>query len=304
MSSLEILTLLEVAHGRREPLASVEIRASPVADRIRAAARGLAAFGHRSMLLIALLAVWEAAPRIGLIDAVFLPPFSEVIAAGWQLAPSGELFDDVCASLLRAPSGFLISVALIVPLGVAVGCYARLGDLVNQFIEICRNTAPLALLPVFILLLGIGETSKITMVVYSCAWPLLLNTVAAVKQVDPLLIKSARTMGTPQQLFRKVILPAALPTIFVGIRLASASAMLVLVASEMVGAKAGLGYLIINSQYSFLIPRMYFGILGITVIGLTSNAVLEGLEWRFMRWKAPVTAECVSSTCDDLADAR
>jgi NitT/TauT family transport system permease protein len=134
-----------------------------------------------------------------------------------------------------------------------------------------------------------GEFSKITMVIYSCAWPLLLNTIAGVKQVDPLLIKSARTMGaTPQQLFRKVILPAALPTIFVGIRLASASAMLVLVASEMVGAKAGLGYLIIYSQYSFLIPQMYFGILGITVTGLAFNAVLEALERRLMRWKAAV----------------
>ena len=154
---------------------------------------------------------------------MFLPPFSEVIAAGWQLARSGELYEDVSASLLRALSGFLISVVLIVPLGLAVGWYARLGNLLNQFIEICRNTAPLALLPVFILLLGIGELSKVTMVVYSCAWPLLLNTIAAVKQVDPLLIKSARTMGaTPQQLFRKVILPASLPNIFVGIRLASA----------------------------------------------------------------------------------
>ncbi|WP_354202818.1 ABC transporter permease [Bradyrhizobium sp. JR4.1] len=262
-----------------------------MADRIRAAGRGLAAFGHRSLLLIALLAAWDAAPRLGLIDPVFLPPFSEVIAAGWQLAQTGELYDDVSASLLRVLSGFLISVALIVPLGVAVGWYARLGDLVNQLIEICRNTAPLALLPVFILLLGIGELSKITMVIYSCAWPLLLNTIAAVKQVDPLLIKSARTMGaTPQQLFRKVIVPAALRTIFVGIRLASASAMLVLVASEMVGAKAGLGYLIINSQYSFLIPQMYFGILSITLIGLAFNAILEALEQRFMRWKAPVTA--------------
>jgi NitT/TauT family transport system permease protein len=224
-----------------------------------------------------------------LADPTFLPPFSEVMSAGWQLAQSGELYDDVAASLLRALSGFLISVVLVIPLGLAVGWYGRLGDLLNQLIEICRNTAPLALLPVFILLLGIGEVSKVTMVIYSCAWPLLLNTIAAVKQVDPLLIKSARTMGaTPQQLFRKVILPASLPTIFVGIRLASASAMLVLVASEMVGAKAGLGYLIIYSQYSFLIPQMYFGILGITVIGLTFNAILEALERRFMRWKAPV----------------
>jgi len=288
MSSLELLTLLELAQGRPASLVRPEPRPSLLPGVVRQLIGWLGVFGHRSLLLVALLSVWEAAPRLGLIDQVFLPPFSEVIAAGWQLAQSGELYEDVSASLLRALSGFLISVVLIVPLGLVVGWYARLGNLLNQFIEICRNTAPLALLPVFILLLGIGETSKITMVVYSCAWPLLLNTIAAVKQVDPLLIKSARTMGaTAQQLFRKVILPASLPTIFVGIRLASASAMLVLVASEMVGAKAGLGYLIINSQYSFLIPQMYFGILGITVIGLAFNAVLEALERRFTRWKAP-----------------
>jgi NitT/TauT family transport system permease protein len=287
MSSLEMLSLLELAQGRPLIHGQEPDRAFSRWEALRPTISRLVAFGKRSLLVLALLALWEAVPRFGLADPAFLPPFSDVIAAGWQLAQSGELYDDVAASLLRALSGFLISVALIVPFGLAVGWYARLGDLLNQFIEVCRNTAPLALLPVFILLLGIGEFSKITMVIYSCAWPLLLNTIAGVKQVDPLLIKSARTMGaTPQQLFRKVILPAALPTIFVGIRLASASAMLVLVASEMVGAKAGLGYLIIYSQYSFLIPQMYFGILGITVIGLTFNAVLEALEGRLMRWKS------------------
>ena len=286
MSSLEMLTMLELAQGRPATLGGKEVSAAP--REFSRAIRWLGAFGRRSLLLLALLAAWEAVPRLGLTDPTFLPPFSDVLKAGWQLAQSGELYDDVAASLLRALSGFLISVILVVPLGLAVGWYGRLGSLLNQIIEIARNTAPLALLPVFILLLGIGEVSKVTMVIYSCAWPLLLNTIAAVKQVDPLLIKSARTMGaTPQQLFRKVILPAALPTIFVGIRLASAAAMLVLVASEMVGAKAGLGYLIIYSQYSFLIPQMYFGILGITVIGLAFNAVLEALERHFMRWKAP-----------------
>src|ERR1700747_2986032 len=96
--------------------------------------------------------------------------------------------------------------------------------------------------------------------------------------------------ATLPQLFRKVILPAALPTIFVGIRLASASAMLVLVASEMVGAKAGLGYLIIYGQYSFLIPQMYFGILTITIIGLIFNGLLEALERHLMRRKGAAAA--------------
>ena len=127
-------------------------RGNPRARRLRTQVAGSASS----------LATWEAVPRLGLIDATFLPPFSDVIAAGWQLAQTGELYDDVSASLLRALSGFLIAVTLIVPLGLAVGWYARLGDLLNQFIEICRNTAPLALLPVFILLLGIGELSKVT----------------------------------------------------------------------------------------------------------------------------------------------
>ncbi|MET3912576.1 NitT/TauT family transport system permease protein [Bradyrhizobium sp. S3.3.6] len=286
MSNLEILTLLELAEG--SPKDRARQRAGALSAATGSLVKGFGAIGQRSLLVLLFLATWEIVPRLGLVDVTFLPPFSEVIAAGWQLAQTGELYDDVAASMLRALSGFLIAVVLVVPLGLVTGWYARLGDFLNQIIEIARNTAPLALLPVFILLLGIGELSKVTMVVYSCAWPLLLNTIAAVRQVDPLLIKSARTMGaTPNQLFRKVILPASLPTIFVGIRLASASAMLVLVASEMVGAKSGLGYLIINSQYSFLIPQMYFGILGITVIGLVFNAILEALERRLMRWKAP-----------------
>jgi NitT/TauT family transport system permease protein len=250
-----------------------------------------AAFAQRSALLIVLLAAWEIAPRLDLADPAFLPPLSDVLAAGWELTLNGQLYEHVAASLFRIFSGFMIAVILFIPLGLAIGWYARLGDALNQIIEVLRNTAPLALLPVFILLLGIGEVSKITMVIYSCAWPLLLNTIAAVRQVDPLLIKSARTMGVSQlQLFGKVILPASLPMIFVGVRLASAAAMLVLVASEMVGAKAGLGFLVIYAQYSFLIPQMYFGIIAITVLGVATNHALVSLERRFTQWR-PVQAD-------------
>jgi len=255
-------------------------------DTLTAALKWPAIFVHRSALLLALLAMWEIAPRLELADPAFLPPLSEVLAAGWDLALNGQLYEHVGASLFRVVSGFTIAVAFIVPLGLAIGWYSRLGDTLNQLIEVLRNTAPLALLPVFILLLGIGELSKVTMVIYSCAWPLLLNTIGAVRQVDPLLIKSARTMGVSSvQLFVKVILPASLPMIFVGVRLASAAAMLVLVASEMVGAKAGLGYLIIYAQYSFLIPQMYFGIFAITTLGLVFNQALVSLERRFTRWR-------------------
>ncbi|WP_245288204.1 ABC transporter permease [Bradyrhizobium sp. Ec3.3] len=160
MSNLEMLTLLELAEGRPKDHAAQ--RASSLADASSGLAQRFGALGQRSLLLVLLLAVWEAAPRLGLVDVTFLPPFSEVIAAGWQLAQTGELYDDVGASLLRALSGFLIAVGLMVPLGLLTGWYARLGEVLNQIIEIARNTAPLALLPVFILLLGIGELSKVS----------------------------------------------------------------------------------------------------------------------------------------------
>lgn len=267
-------------------IAPLQLPAAP-ALWLRAQRRLLDA-GWRSALIVLLALLWELAPRLEWTDPVFLPPLSVVLAAGWTLALNGQLWEHVSVSLARAMGGFAIALVYAVPLGLAIGWYRKLGDLLNPLIELLRNTAPLALLPVFILLLGIGEVSKVAMVVYSCSWPLLLNTIVAVKQVDPLLVKSARTMGvSSRQLFLKVILPASVPTIFVGIRLASATAILVLIAAEMVGAKAGLGYLIIYAQYSFLIPDMYFGIIAITVIGVALNWALELLERRFTSWKSP-----------------
>jgi NitT/TauT family transport system permease protein len=114
-----------------------------------------------------------------------------------------------------------------------------------------------------------------------------MNTITGVREVDPLLIKSARSMGLGSaRLFQKVILPAAVPTIFTGIRMAGSYAILVLVAAEMVGAKAGLGYLINYSQYNFQVPNMYAGILTISVIGVAVNALLVGLERRFSSWRS------------------
>ena len=239
-----------------------------------------------SGLVLAVALLWELVPRFVLEDSTFLPPLSEVLAAGWALAQNGQLWQHTSASLQRVLGGYTLAVLYAVPLGLAIGWYRRLGQALNPLIELLRNTAPLALLPVFLLLLGIGEVSKLTMVVYSCSWPLLLNTIAAVKQVDPLLVKSARTMGaSAQQLFLKVILPASVPTIFVGLRTASASGILVLIAAEMVGAKSGLGFLVINAQYSFLIPDMYFGIIAITFIGVVFNYAIEVLERRLTAWK-------------------
>ncbi|MEV0124373.1 ABC transporter permease [Streptomyces sp. NPDC050703] len=242
----------------------------------------------RSAAVAALLLLWETAPRLGLVDRTFLPPFSEVTDAWWGLAADGQLADNARASLVRSFSGFGIAVALAVPLGLLIGWYRPVADLLGPLLEVFRNTAALALLPVFVLLLGIGETSKISIVVYACTWPILLNTISAVRNVDPTLLKLARSMDLPApRLFQKVILPASVPVMFTGIRLAGAVSILVLVAAEMIGAKAGLGYLINASQYNFAIPQMYAGIITISAIGVAFNQLLVAAERRLSSWRVP-----------------
>ncbi|OCB48973.1 ABC transporter permease [Mycolicibacterium porcinum] len=235
----------------------------------------------------AFLALWEVAPRIGLVDKVFLPPFSEVVSAWFILLNNGQLWEHVSASLSRALAGLAIAIVVSIPLGVAIAWYRPVAEFLNPILELFRNTAALALLPVFILILGIGETSKVALVIYAASFPILLNTISGVRTVDPLLIKSARSLGlSPIRLFQKVILPAAVPTIFTGLRMAAASSILVLIAAEMVGAKAGLGYLITASQLNFQIPNMYAGIVTIALVGVIFNGIVVAIEGRLSGWRA------------------
>ncbi|MFF4010534.1 ABC transporter permease [Streptomyces sp. NPDC001717] len=272
------------------PGAGEEDRPTPAAARqpLRAVGRWLRAAALRSAALLALLAVWESAPRLGLVDATFLPPFSVVAQAWWDLLGNGQLAEHTSASLTRSFGGFGIAVVVAVPLGLLIGWYRPVAALLGPLLEVFRNTAALALLPVFVLLLGIGETSKVSIVVYACVWPILLNTISAVGNADPTLVRLARSMdlSTPR-LFQKVILPASVPVIFTGIRLAGAVSILVLVAAEMIGAKAGLGYLINASQFNFAIPQMYAGIITISAIGVAFNQLLVTVERRLSLWRVP-----------------
>lgn len=244
----------------------------------------------RTFALVLFFLLWEIAPKVGWVSPAFLPPISTILETTWQLYQNGQLGIHFGASIQRSIIGFVLALALAIPLGLVIGWYKLVAETLNPLLELFRNTTALALMPIFILFLGIGEVSKISLLVYACTWPILLNTISGVQNVDPLLIKSARTMGLkPHTLFRKVILPAAVPTIFVGIRLAGAISILALVAVEMFGAKSGLGYLIIYSQYSFNIPEMFVGILVITLVGLGFNYLLLGIEKHFTKWKkAPI----------------
>jgi NitT/TauT family transport system permease protein len=236
--------------------------------------------------LVTLALVWELAPRFGVVDSYFIPPLHVVLQEWWRMASDGELQKHVQASLLRSAVGFALAIVTAIPLGAAIAWYRPVREFFTPVLELFRNTAALALLPVFMLLLGIGETSKIAIVLYACFFPILLSTITGVATVDAQLLRSARVLGlSPVVTFRKVVFPAALPPIFTGVRISGAAAILVLIAAEMVGATAGLGFLINYSQFNFLIPKMYAAILTTSVIGVIVNYSLVALERRFSRWR-------------------
>jgi NitT/TauT family transport system permease protein len=231
--------------------------------------------------------IWELFPRVGLVDSYFIPPLHVVLQAWWELVTSGELLRHLRASLFRAGAGFLLATVLAIPLGAAIAWYRPVREFFQPVLEVFRNTAALALLPVFTLILGLGETSKIAIITYACFFPILLSTISGVATVDTQLLRSAKVLGlSPVATFRKVVFPAAIPTIFTGIRISGAAAILVLIAAELVGANAGLGFLISYAQFNFLIPKMYAAILTTSALGLAVNYSLVGLERRFSRWRA------------------
>ncbi|RSM44650.1 ABC transporter permease [Amycolatopsis balhimycina DSM 5908] len=260
----------------------------PVARPRRRWTKKLTRAVHGSAAVVLFAALWELVPRFVLDESTrtFLPPLSEDLQALWGLIADGELAEHLQASIGRSAAGFALAVGAGVPLGLLIGWYRPVARFLQPLLELARNTAALALLPVFTLLLGIGELSKISLVFYACVWPVLLNTIAGVHSVDPLLVKAARSLAlSSPRLFRKVILPAAVPTVFTGIRLAASYSILVLVAAEMVGAKAGLGYLINTTQVNFLIPQMYAGIIAVSVLGVLVNQGFVALERRFSTWR-------------------
>ncbi|MFA6575595.1 MAG: ABC transporter permease [Nocardioides sp.] len=278
MSSL----IAEKTEARPNPRQEEVAKARGVSLKMRRAVkllRGLAG-------LVTLALIWELAPRLGLVDSYFIPPLHIVVQEWWSMAVDGELWKHIRASLVRSGIGFGLAICLAIPLGAAIAWYRPVREFITPVLETFRNTAALALLPVFMLLLGIGETSKIAIVLYACFFPILLSTITGVATVDPQLLRSAKVLGlSPIATFRKVVFPAAIPTIFTGVRISGAAAILVLIAAEMIGATAGLGFLINYTQYNFLIPKMYAAIITTSILGLAVNYGLVALERRFSRWR-------------------
>ena len=238
------------------------------------------------MIVVVFFSLWELLPTCGIVNPKFLTPASEVIKTLWGLIASGELYKHFLISLKRISCGLGLAILVACPLGIIMGWFRNVELSIDAPLQAGRQVSALALFPVFILFFGIGELSKVVIIFWASVWPVLLNTITGVKNIDPLLIKSARSMDASElTLFRKVVLPAAAPSIFTGVRLGASYAFMVLVAAEMIGANSGLGFLVLNSQEIFKIPEMYAAITALGLFGLTINNLLLSFEKRVSKWK-------------------
>lgn len=241
---------------------------------------------QKVVAILVFLGLWQLLPTVGIIKPNFLPPLSNVVLTLVGLVRSGELERHILISLQRSAIGFGLALAIGISLGLAIGWYKGVERSVDPLLQIFRQLSPLALFPLFILFFGIGEISKVAVIAFACLWPILLNTISGVKEVDPLLIKSARSMGASNlDLFQKIILPAATPSILTGLRLSGSLAVILLIAAEMIGASAGLGFLVLDTQYKFEVPKMYAAIVTIALLGLAVNYGFVWLGRRMTAWK-------------------
>lgn len=232
------------------------------------------------------LVTWEIVIRLEVFNPVILPPPSDVFPAVVEYFTSGVIWEHLGASVKRAGMGFGLACVIGLPLGVLIGWFQIFDRVFGPVIEVLRQLPPLALYPAMIILFGLGTRSQVGIVLWASIWPIMLNTISGTRQADPLLVKAAKSLGCSHlQMFTKVVLPSAVPTIATGLRLGGSYAFLVLVAAEMIGANSGIGFLIINRQYNFRIPEMYAAIVILAVLGLFLNYALVAFERRMTRWK-------------------
>lgn len=241
---------------------------------------------QRSMLVLGLLAVWQFSADFGFVVREYLPSPMDILRRLFEMAfVDLSIWRHFMSSMTRLFWGIVISLAIGVPLGIGMGWSQAFSRFTTALVEIIRPIPPIAMIPVGIFYLGIGDASKIFIIWLGCFFPLLLNTITGVKSTDPLLIKAARTLGasTPVILL-KIAIPSAFPYILTGFRVSVGIGLMVLVAAEMVAAASGLGFFILQSEMTWKLEEMYAGIAMISVTGFVINSLLLRLERRFSHY--------------------
>jgi ABC-type nitrate/sulfonate/bicarbonate transport system permease component len=237
---------------------------------------------HYSVILV--LIGWEVAARmIG--NPVFLPTLTTVAKVVGELLMSGELLTHTGGSMFRALSGFALSALIGVPLGMAMGWYRSWDVFWSPLVSLSYPVPKIGLIPLFILWLGIGNVSKIAMIVAAAAYPVILNTYSGVKGIPTYLVWSARSLGaTEGEVLWKIVLPYALPHILTGLRLAMGISWILLFAAEMIAADSGLGWLILFAERMLNTPTVFASLVTIAVLGFFFDRMILLISHRLCDW--------------------
>ena len=239
--------------------------------------------------LALLLLAWHLAVEFKVYPPVLLPPPAKVamvFVEDWD-----TVLGNAAASIARVIAGISLAFLFAVPLGLMIGRYQLLDTMTDWSIQIFRSIPPISLIPLAILFLGIGDKPAIALIFLAGTWPLLINTIFGVRGIERTLIKVARAARASEFLVMKdIILPAALPAIFTGLRLAVGGGWLTVVTAEMIAVKSGLGYMILNAQLTFRSDLIIAGIVVIGAIGLLADQLVRRVRAYVCRWQEGLTA--------------
>ena len=236
---------------------------------------------------LALLALWEITAQVGLLDTRFFPPPTRIASQFVELVQSGELLVNTWVSLQRLFFGFLLGGIPALVLGLIMGLYRPIRAAIDPLIAATYPIPKSAVLPLILLIFGLGEMSKIVMVAIGVFFPVVINTTAGVLEIDKIYHDVSKNFGASRwQVFRTVALPGAMPLIMTGVKLGIGLGLILIAIAEMVGAKSGLGYMIWNAWQIFSVETMYVGILVISVLGVLFTVVMNELEQVIIPWRS------------------
>ncbi|BDG02662.1 ABC transporter permease [Anaeromyxobacter oryzae] len=248
------------------------------------------------------VAAWEAISRAGWVSPIVLPAPSQVlirwIAYAKPLEPydpaqgswlawafSGELPHDAATSLLRVAGGFALGAGLALPLGLLMGAKPIVYELMNPLVQVLRPIPPIAFIPLAILWFGLGNPPAFFLISLGAFFPVLMNTIAGVRNVDAIYLRAARNLGAGEwTLFWRIMVPAAMPYILAGVRIGIGVAFIVVIVAEMIAVNAGLGYRILEAREYFWSDKVIAGMISIGLAGLGIDLAMNKLNARLLRW--------------------
>lgn len=237
--------------------------------------------------LVALcLLLWQYASAAGWVDSVSVPRVTTIFVTWWNDLANGAIPKEIAPSLRRILIGLGLAAVIGVPLGLLMGVNRLAYRVLEPITELIRPIPSAAYIPIAILFLGLGDEMRLFVIFLACVFPILLNSYSGVTGVDRDLIDTGRTLGTPRlSILRKIVFPAALPSVLTGIRISLGIAFIVAVTAEMVAGNNGLGYFIIDREQSFHVAEVFAGILTLGLLGYVLNVIFLLLERYLLRWR-------------------